>query len=144
LNHSPAYVLAQHLISEGYGVAPGDSGEWPLFVANLPDGDKAEDDALALVDTSGVKDGRLMSGTPLFHHGIQLRVRARAYNTGYNKAQTIASYLATIQNVEEEVDSITYTLNNVTQTTDVVSIGQGEARRREEFSVNFLVTLKEE
>ncbi len=86
-----------------------------------------------------------MSGTPMFHYGVQLLLRASDYNTGYAKADAIATLLAAVDDDDVAVDSNnTYTVVSITQTTGVVVMGQEEGtKRREMFSVNFLATLKE-
>lgn len=145
MNYSPAYILAQYLIGEGLLKGPSESGVWPAFVGSLPDGDGVDNDAAVLVDTAPVKDGRIMGGEPLFHHGVQILLRSVAYNAGYNKVAALAAALAGVQNDEVEVESgSTYTLNNITQISGVLPLGQEPGtKRRWMFSVNFLATIQE-
>lgn len=145
MNHSPAYIITQYLISEGLLTDPQDSGDWPVYVGSLPDGDDVVDDAVGCFDQTPVKDGRLMQGENIFHAGGQILLRAKEYNTGYAKAQAIATALEQIDRDEQVIGSDTYRIDNVTQTTGVVVIGQEEenSKRRELFSVNFITTLKE-
>ena len=84
-----------------------------------------------------------MGGLPLFHHGFQLLVRSSDYNTGYAKAQALATALAAVDDATVEVgaDFVSYLLHSVTQTTGVVAQGQGENQRRWLFTVGFLVTI---
>ena len=145
MDHSPAYIISKYLIGEGLLTAPGDSGDWPVYVGILPDGDKTENNIVACVDTSPVKDGRIMStGENIFHHGCQLLLRATAYNTGYSKMQALQAALEAVNRDSIAISTSTYRLDNITLTTGVVVIGQEEgSERRELFSLNFLVTLKE-
>lgn len=149
MNYSPAYIMSEYLITQGLGIEPGDSGDWPIFVATLPDGDDVPDDAIACVDTSPLKDGRVMtSGENIFHEGVQILIRSQAddYNSGYAKAKAISDNLETVQMVQVTIDSgNVFRIDNVTDTTGVVVIGQEEenGKRRNLFSCNFLVTLKE-
>ena len=97
------------------------------------------------MDTDGLLDGRLMNtGENVIHKGVQLMVRAEAYNTGYQKTQAIATALEGVDGDQITIETKTYQIDNVSQTTAVVVLGQEEgSKRRELFSVNFLITLKE-
>ena len=125
---------------------PSESGDWPTFVGTLPDGDRVPDNALAVIDTAPLKDGRIMGSAPLFHHGIQVLLRSFSYNPGYSKTLALAVALAAVANTEVEVESgVTYVLNNVTQFSGVIPLGQEQetTKRRWMFSVNFLATIQE-
>lgn len=145
MTHSPAYVLAQYLIGEGELSDPTGSGDWPVFVGMLPDGADAPHNAVGLMDTAPLKDGRIMGGSPLFHDGFQLLIRASAYNTGYSKASDLAEALASVDDSEVEVESgSTYNLVSVTQASGILPLGQEQGtKRRVMFSVNFLATIQE-
>ena len=146
MTHTPAQIFRQYLLDEGLAVEPGASGSWPIYHSHLPDGVGVEDDALCVYDTAGGKDGRPMGGLPLFHHGIQLRVRSRSYTDGWEKAQEIADAAGGILRESLDLDSITYIIQSVSQSTSVVALGVEEegTKRRDHFTVNFLATLKEE
>ena len=146
MDNSPAYIITQYLIDQDELLAPdASSGDWKVYVGVLPDGVQVDHNAVGCFDTSPVKDGRLMIGTPIFHYGVQLLVRSSGYNEGYAKAFTLGEALDAVQNVEQAIGSTIYTINNVSQTTGVVVLGQEEGtKRREMFSVNLLVTLTEE
>lgn len=144
MNHSPAYILSQYLINNSLLTNPGDSGDWKVYVGVLPDGNEVEDDAAASIDTTPVKDGRLMAGANIYYYGTQLLVRSSAYNTGYAKADALADALEGVDDEEITIGSDTYQINNVSALNGVVSLGLEEGtKRRELFSVNFLVTMKE-
>ena len=145
MNHSGAYILAQHLIAEGELIDPAESGDWKVFVGSLPDGNEADDNAVGAIDTSPVKDGRLMGGAPLFHYGVQLLLRSREYNAGFAKADSVALAMSEIDDDSVSIDSNTYTLINVLQSTGVVALGQEDGtKRRYMFSVNFIATIRQE
>ena len=38
MDQSPAYILAQYLISEAVLIDPAESGDWKVYVGVLPDG----------------------------------------------------------------------------------------------------------
>jgi len=144
MDYSPAYILSRYLIDQSLLVEPGESGAWPVFVNQLPSGDLVDDDAVGCINTTPVKDGRVMGGLPLFHYGFQLLVRSSAHNTGYAKAEALADALGAVDDPQIVVGSSTYRIVNVTQTTGVVPLGQEEGtERRELFSINFLATIEE-
>ena len=145
MDHSPAYIIAHYLRDEGILSDPTGNDSWPVYVGALPDGDEVVHDVAGCIDTTPVKDGRLMSlGENLFHAGIQLLLRAETYNTGYQKAQAIATALEGVNRDEITISLKTYRIDNVSQTTGIVVMGQEEgSKRRELFSMNFLTTLKE-
>ena len=144
MDQSPAYILAQYLISEAVLIEPSESGDWKVYVGALPDGETTDHNAVGCIDTAPVKDGRVMGSAPLFHPGVQLMVRATDYNVGYAKADEIATALAAVQNVDITVDSTDYEIANVSQASGVVVLGQESGtKRRWLFSVNFTATLKE-
>lgn len=144
MNHSPAYIIAQYLKDQGEVTDPDSSGDWMAYVGTLPGGDEAEHDAVGVMNTSPVQDGRLMTGAGIYHHGVQILLRASAHNTGYAKAHDLLEALEDVDDDQVTCGSDTYEINNVSPAGGVVSLGQEEGtRRREMFSVNFLATLKE-
>jgi len=145
MDHSPAYIIVEYLIGEGLLSDPTVGGEWPVYVGLLPDDDDVVNDIVGCMDTPSLKDGRLMNtGENIFHKGVQLLLRAEVYNTGYEKAQALATALEGVSREQKVIGSKTYQIDNVSQTTGIVVLGQEEgSKRRELFSVNFLTTLKE-
>ena len=145
MDYTPAYIIRQYLIEEALLILPGSSGTWPAYVSALPDGDGVADEAVGCMDTSPIKDGRKMSdGENLFHFGVQLLLRSTAYNTGWAKMETLLNALETVKRNTVTISGTDYRLDNITLATGIVDLGQEEgSKRRELFSLNFLVTLKE-
>jgi len=146
MNHSPAEIIAQYLISKGKVIQPGESGTWPIYVGYLPDApeSRVDPDVVASMDSESLKDGRVMGGDPLFHRGVQILLRGKDYNEGYVKAEDLANTLASARRSRVRIGDDAYRIDNVTQTTDVVRLGLEEGtKRRWTFSVNFLATLQE-
>lgn len=145
MNHSPAYIMSQFFIDEGIVIDPQDSGDWPIYVGVLPDDENVKDDIVACMDTEPLKDGRLFdNGENIWHFGFQIMIRAINYNTAYDKADELSISCESIDRDEITIGSTTYRLDNVSQTTGIIGLGQEDSsRRRQLFSVNFLVTLKE-
>ena len=145
MNHSPAYIIAQYFIDEGLLVDPSASGDWPVYVGVLPDENDVNHDAVGSIDTAPVKDGRVMEGGEvIFHEGVQLLLRATAYNSGYAKMNDLKDALELINRDTITISSSSYRLDNITLTSGIVTIAQEDgSKRRSLFSLNFLVTLKE-
>jgi len=146
MDYSPAEIMTEYMIQQGLVTDPSDQTTWPIYTGLLPDDGDVEDDIVACMDTEAVKDGRIFSsGENIFHYGFQFLVRAVEYNDAWQKAKALEDACELINRDEVDMDStVTYRLDNVTLTTGVTSLGQEEgSKRRQIFSVNFLVTLKE-
>ena len=146
MDNSPAYIIKEYLVDQGDLTAfDASAGSWKVYMQNLPDGKEVDHDSVVCIDTAPFKDGRIMGGSPLFHFGVQILLRATEYDDGYAKASDLALALDAVDDATVNIGSDVYTINNVSQTTGVVRIGQEEGtKRREMFSVNFLATIQEE
>lgn len=141
---SPAIIISKYLIQEGIFTDPTLGNPWPVYVSTTPDGDNVDAKVGTVYDTSGAKDGRLMSGTNVFHWGIQVRIRTDDYDEGYNKLVAAAALLELVENVTITINSVDYIMNSITQTTDVVPLGpEDNTKRRDLMTINFLATIKE-
>jgi len=145
MNYSPAYIMAQYLIEEGILSDPDDSNDWPVYVGLMPDDGVVDHNIAASIDTAPLKDGRVMgSGENIFHYGFQILIRSVEYNPGYLKTSEIADALEAVNRDTVTISGSSFRLDSVTQTTGVIVLGQEfGSKRREMFSVNFLVTIKE-
>lgn len=145
LLNSPAFILASYIRSEGIGslTDPGDDNDWPLYVSYMPDSLSVKNDCGTLYDTSGFKDGRLMSSKVIEHYGIQLRIRSRTANDGWSKAEEVSVILDTVSNDTIVIGANEYLIYNIKRMGPVISLGVEEGtKNRKLFTVNFLVTLK--
>jgi len=140
--NSPAEVIRQALVNQSLGVMPSTTqgDDWPAFVGHLP---QTPDNAFCVYDTSGRRDGRLMStGENIDHQGWQIRVRAKDHQTAYAKIKAIVDYLSTIWRSEVDIGSSSFMIHAVSKTGTVIAIGQEQdARRRCEFTLNGTITL---
>lgn len=144
LGASPAFILSEYIITELLSMTnPDDGGLWPLYTAHMPDGNNVESNCGALYGTSGILDGRLMTGLVIEKPGIQLRIRSKTYEVGFAKAEAVALSLDGVNNDIVVVDSITYQIQNISKSTPVVPLGlEKGTKRRFLFTINFLMTLK--
>jgi hypothetical protein len=141
LEESPAAILATY-IRDTLGLAsdPESSGEWPLYVNFIP---YEVDEVLAIYDTTGIYDGRLMStNEEVNHYGIQIRIRSKDYTEGYLKLkQLVAALNQTIRQTVTRNEEVFF-IQNLTQVSSIVRIGvEEEPRRRIESTVNFLTVV---
>lgn len=145
MRNSPAAIFALYLIEQDLLGDPEASPlDWPVTVGMLPDMDDWPNEAAALFDTSGVKDGRLHSGPNVFFHGVQLRVRAQDQASAWLKVDLLCKALELTQNADPLLGLTTYTIVCVTQVSPPLSLGvEVDARRRHTITVNFLLTIED-
>ncbi len=141
LGVSPAFVLAYYIRNTLATMSVPSAGiSWPLFVQHIPD---SPSDAGSLYNTAGIIDGREMVGSVPIHQGIQLRIRSLSEETGYAKIEDVASALDEVFDESVEIDPEEYNIQNVSRTTDIVSLGiEGGTKRRFLFTVNFMLTIR--
>lgn len=145
--HSPAQVLRAVLLAAGLGVDPDvdPDSEWPIYVNHMPD-EGAADKAIFVYDTSGTKDGRLLaSGTVIEHPGFQVRLRALDHPTVWAKLKAVADYIdAAPASTTVAVGGTTYAVRNISRTGTPLNLGtQGAPRRRQQFTLNGILTIAE-
>lgn len=142
---SPASIVAEYIVDTlGKMTWPLDKGNWPLYITHMPDGKSVKSNCGAIYDTTGVLDARQMDGRWPTHPGLQLRIRARDYETGFVKIEDIASALDEVINVSVTVGEGIYEIQNLSRATAVTPLGleAGSTKRRFLFTVNFLATIK--
>ena len=138
-------IFAQYLQDENIFTAPGDETTWPLYISAIPDADTVENDLGGIYDTEGMKDGREMAaGNTLFHFGIQVRTRSEDYQDGWDKLNEVVNLFSTVANVAITVNSVNYSIMAISQISSILSLGiEAGTKRRYNFTVNFLTTIKE-
>lgn len=144
LEASPASILAEYIREILATMTdPSDKDTWPLYIGHMPDGRDVQADCGAVYDTTGIKDGRLMSGVVPMHFGIQLRIRALDYEIGYAKIEDVAADLDTVVNAELTFNGNDYLIQNVSRTSLVIPLGiDGGTKRRFLYTINFMLTMK--
>jgi len=144
LGVSPAEILADYIITVLASLTlPSVGSTWPLWTNHMPDGRDVEDNCVSIYDTTGIKDGRIMSGTTLEHFGLQLRLRALDNQAGYTKLEAIMASLDAVVSKVHTIGSDDYILQNISRTSPVISLGLEEGtRRRFLFTVNFLAQIR--
>ena len=144
MKHPQSSIFRQLLIDADFLNESSDS-EWPSFISSMPDGETVVSNCAALYDTPGLGDGRLMStGENIIHFGVMIHVRSDDYMLGWDKLNDICQYAETVKNCLVIVESSSYNVVNIRQSSNQYSLGQEKTtKRREIFGCNFLLTVKE-
>lgn len=144
LGDSPASVLQTWAVGAGYGTLPSSGSTWPIYVANLPDGDDVEDDAIRLADSTPIKDGRLMEGPIVQHYGVHLTVRSRDRDDGWDKINTISSAMDAVHLATVTRNSVDYLLENISRNpVNFLGLEPQSTKRRFQHTADLLVTMKQ-
>jgi hypothetical protein len=145
MNKSPAEILAKYLQDLAIVEDPVAWSRWPIYISHMPDGDDAEDECVAIYDTQGTLDGRMMeNGEVIEHPGIQIKIRCTELAVGWWKAKNLVEALRNIHNEVISLSTFSFTVYNVSEASPILYMGVEEGtNRRQLFTVNFLATLKE-
>lgn len=147
---SPARVLRKYLISTGVvadkppNTTVPNLPRWVAYAHKLQaEGTYA--DAVAVINTTAVKDGRWMRGGDVqYHHGIQIMVRSLSQEDGYLKCHMIAKWLSEhLRNTDVNMDVAAYRLHNFTVVTPVTYVGEEEKSLRHFHTLNGILTMSE-
>ena len=144
LQISPATIMTLYVIQVlGKMTDPSDRVDWPLYATHLPDNKNVKTNCGAIFDTPGTQERRSMTGEWPEHPGIQLRIRAENSETGYAKIEDVASALDEIFNGTITIGALEFEIQNVSRSSVIVSLGVESEKRRVNFTVNFLLTIRE-
>lgn len=142
MKHPASHVLRHWLVVKGHinlpvGTPPP---EWSSFLSSMAD---APDNAAALYDTPGLKDGRLhKTGENIIHHGVQIKIRSATYIKGWRKIYDIAQAFETLKNEQLLLEDTNYKIQAVSQAGTILALGVEEGtKRRDLFTLNVIVTL---
>ena len=143
MNYSPSAVIVQYLVDENLFSYPSRNGTWPVYIDYFPGGKKKQTGGV-VSSTQGLMDGREMeSGKVIDHPGIQIMVRTKTYDKGYEKILSVCSDFETVNNKSVVMrDSTIYTLCNISRISSILPMGIEEETRLFLFSVNFIITMK--
>ena len=113
---SPEQLTAQLLATAGYGFFPplvpnAPASRWTLFINSFPD----EPTKIIACSSNGLNrpDGRLMSGTPIYHPGVQVRVRSGDMDDAFSKIKTIFDYVTTVRRLLVTSLTVQYRIDNL-------------------------------
>lgn len=149
MQHSPAYVIWQALVDEGFGVDPetDENGRWPIFDNHHPDD---PDDLIKISDTTGRDFGHTqVDGEVQELDGIQVMVRSADKDEGWRKARQIARYLDQLNQKRVTLEQIgtagnaDYVIHAVSRIGGIPFLGTEEpTSKRFLFSFNCLCSIR--
>jgi len=143
LYHSAARIVQQLLIDLGLATDyDGADSAWPSFLGVEP---PTPNNVLTLFDTEGRIQGRLMNdGEVQDKPGVQIRIRNESVVDGYVKGRAILNGLDTgVERTSVIVDEDQYTVQSLTRTTDVLSLGlERGTGRRWLHTINYVVSYR--
>ncbi len=138
---SPAQVVQEYLIVEGFGVRPPTTNPWAVYFSYMPD---TPNEAIMAYNTAAREDGRLLrTGESITHPGLHVRIRGRDNTTVYAKAWAIARRFDIINQYTLVLADYSYLIEAVSRNGDPIDLGREEGTGRFLFGVNARITLKE-
>jgi hypothetical protein len=142
LANSPSDVMRTALIQLSLGTNPPANQAWPIYASGEP---SSPDNCITVYDTAGKVGGRHNTdGTTLEHPGIQIRVRASNFRTGWTKANSVSIALDSVFNLSVVVSGTTYEVASVTRTGNILHLGnEGAASKRQIFTSNVVIALRQ-
>lgn len=146
ISDSPAAIIANYLATLAMVTNPSEAEDWPVYISYMPDGGNVKDDCCAVYDTAGILDGKRMDGIVNEHQGIQVKIRSKDYQTGWQKINDIARTLDVVESLSVEVidSEKNYTVHNISRKGCIFPLGlEVEGKRRYLFTVNFAVSISE-
>ena len=142
LNHTPAEILAEYVVSSLELMSnPDDGSGWPLYVSYLPN---ATVNCGAVYDTVGITETRDMNGGIAHHFGIQVRIIGNEYASTWALINSIADRFSVTHNVlvvMDENPSYEYRIGSIIRTSSIISMGTMSTTVKYDFVANFNVTL---
>ena len=147
ISNPAAQIFQIWLIAEALGVDPDtddNTNDWPIFIGILPDSNDVKDNAIAVHDSTPIKDGRIQAtGETILHHGIQVMVRGSDYLTAHAKIVAIRNVFDTLKNVAVTAGGTNYTIKQISH-LGIIPLGtEEEIRRRVRFTLNGISTISE-
>lgn len=141
LADSPADVLAAYLLAAGITTDRVAAEDWSTYVSHMPE---TPDNAVALYDTSPLKDGRMRDDTVVHHFSVQVLVRSRVRSTGWSKMQVIAGSMDTIDRNVVTCNGTDYQIQAVTRASGPTDLGEEEesSKKRRLFTLNVVFPME--
>jgi hypothetical protein len=137
-----ALVIRQLLLD--LAICQDDSqADWFVTITYLPDNAQVRDNIVAVTDTEGNKDGRIMAtGETIIHPGCQIRVRSTDYMTGQQKIKQIQTAFDKVHNYVTEIEGVIAHIQTISQQGGIMPMGMDSTGRRYHFSLNYIATVK--
>ncbi len=148
--HSPAQILAQHLIDQGIGTTHTTTSDWSVFVDHAPTPDDlVPKKIISVINQTAIIQGRYHSnrsgqqGKTVKQEGIQCVIRSDDPNDAWTKANDIANRFDAILRTNVTVEKRDYLVQSVTLVTSIVSLGEDPELRLRNFSLNATASIRQ-
>lgn len=131
-------IVRALLLQEGVGVE-GPSEDWTIFYDFLPEN---PDKAFAVYSTSGMSDGRIMSGGERVEHpGFQVFVRGMDVDEVFEAVGTVSSCLDQVLRATVFLDDVRYRVHSVSRKGAPIPLGVETEGDRRRYCVTINATL---
>lgn len=157
--HGAADILAGYLTAAEWLRYPDHTGpavvqKWPVYIGRLPHGPDAKVAAVAITDTSGRTQDRIMrTGEVVRHPGVQIRTRGPSYPLAFEQLQKI--HYACTEDYEPSMPDVQrirralvvlegiwqYRIESVVVTSGPMFMGTDTDTLLHNFSMNAVVTI---
>ena len=149
LNHSPAKIILELMITAALGTRFSGNDAWPIYYNYMPDTNSegvdtnVNQNCLAVYDTTGqVYSRNSIDGRFNEDHGVMVKVRCKDETTGWSKSQAIKDYIdRQVIRTQVTISSSTYTVHCLTRTGDIMRVGPRPETRSRELTLNYLATI---
>lgn len=140
LSHIPSVIFQKLLVDLGLAVNPP-SEPWPCYIESEPD---KPDETITVYTTDGRDQGRIQQGERQEMYGIQIRVRARDREVGWNKSMDLSAAIdLDIYDNDVTINGASYNIHSVIRTTAILPIGKEPGTKRDLFTINTLVHIRQ-
>jgi hypothetical protein len=140
--YPPSKVLIFYLQQTGFVQFDSQEQDWFGTFGGMND---RADNAVTVFDTTPKNDGSLMkTGEYILHPGVNLRIRSKDYDTGFNKAEEIRIQLCAVKGYEVVMDESTgekVKIKTFGLVGGVNFVGREEQEERYVFTLNGLLSF---
>ena len=134
-----AFVVATLLIENlEIGSLPSAEDDNPVFISHEPN---IPVTSITIYDTAGIEEMRGQRGDVTIHHGIQVRTRGKNYLTAWQLLNDINLAFAGVENEVVDIDDNEYTVNSITSTSSIITLGPSQQNIVDIFVKNFIVSM---
>ncbi len=137
--------LGQDTGDLGLVTMPAQNADWPVYIANMPDGADVRNNIVALYDQENPKQGRLMRGEVIERQAVQVLVRSQHYPVGSAHMRAITRALDDVRRLGIDTGTHLFFVPNIAR-GGVLPLGQDKEseKRRYMFSLNVTFICRQE
>lgn len=145
MNHTASAIISQLFVDAGQATVFDSDAEteWPVMQNSLVAvGTTFQNaNAIALYDTSGIKQARSMQGQTHSNPGLQLRVRGVDESAVSQKIAALQTYMDTVKRATVTLDGSVYRVNVLIQSGTPFPLGREDDTPYPEFILNCVASI---